>query len=277
VSLAHVIFLAFSLPLLSGCIATKQSLNLETQDINANVAAVEEKQQPVPDPFIEKKLNIVEAARSNIGVRYRFGGSSPQTGFDCSGLVSWSYQQVGVTLPRRAREQLTFGVKVDDKSQLLPGDIVVFRRTSSRTGWHSGIYTGDGKFIHSPRRGKTVTETKLGQAYFAQRFAGARRIPRDDRHTNPVPEGGWTEPDLNIATTAAPAEAIVPPVATAAADEITVVKDEAIVAEVEASDELVAAPESRPVNPILVFFRKKARSSGDSEQFDNDKPQQPTS
>jgi hypothetical protein len=60
-------------------------------------------------------------------------------------------------------------------------------------------------------------------------------------------------------------------------DEITVVKDEAVVAEVEASDKLVAAPESRPVNPILVFFRKKARSSGDSEQFDNDEPQQPTS
>jgi hypothetical protein len=237
--------------------------------MNASAAAVEEEQQPVPDPFIEKKLNIVEAARSNIGVRYRFGGSSPQTGFDCSGLVSWSYQQGGVTLPRRAREQLTFGIKVDDKSQLLPGDIVVFRRTSGRTGWHSGIYTGGGKFIHSPRRGKTVTETRLAQPYFAQRFAGARRIPHDGQHTNPVPEGGWTEPNLYIATAAAPTEVVIPSVD-------TVVTDEAIVAETEASSELVAAPDPRPTNPILAFFRRIAGPPGDFEQIANDDPQLPS-
>ena len=129
---------------------------------------------------IETKLDVVEVARSNIGVRYKFGGTSPQTGFDCSGLVFWSYQQVGVTLPRRARDQLKFGINVDDKSQLQPGDIVVFKGTNSRTGWHSGIYTGDGMFIHSRSRDKTVTESKIRQAYYAKHFAGARRILRHD-------------------------------------------------------------------------------------------------
>ena len=127
---------------------------------------------------MEKKLDVIEAARSNMGVRYKFGGISPQTGFDCSGLVCWSYEQVGVSLPRRARDQLMFGLKVD-KKELQPGDIVVFKGTNSRSGWHSGIYTGDGKFIHSPSSGKGVKESKLDQAYYTRSFAGASRIPTD--------------------------------------------------------------------------------------------------
>ena len=128
---------------------------------------------------MKKALSIVDAARSNIGVRYTFGGRSPKTGFDCSGLVYWSYEQAGIILPRRSRDLLKFGIKVDDKSQLQPGDIVVFKRTGGRTGWHSGIYSGNGKFIHSPHNGKTVTESMLDQAYYAKRYVGARRIPCD--------------------------------------------------------------------------------------------------
>ncbi len=141
--------------------------------------------QAVPDspsladaPAVEKKLDVLEAARSNIGAPYRYGGNSPQSGFDCSGLVCWSYEQAGIALPRRARDQLMFGLKVD-KSDLQPGDIVVFKGTRGRSGWHSGIYSGDGKFIHSPGTGKSVTESALNEAYFARRYAGATRIPRD--------------------------------------------------------------------------------------------------
>ena len=135
--------------------------------------------QQAPSSRIEKKLDIIEAARSSIGVPYRFGGTSPVTGFDCSGLVCWSYQQVGIQLPRSARDQIMFGNKVERQEDLKPGDIVVFKGTRGRTGWHSGIYTGDGKFVHSPSTGKTVTESRLDEEYYARRFAGARRIPRD--------------------------------------------------------------------------------------------------
>jgi hypothetical protein len=123
--------------------------------------------------------DVVAAARKGLGTPYRFGGTSPQTGFDCSGLVLWSYEQVGIRLPRSAREQIRFGMPVQGKEDLKPGDIVVFKGIRSRTGWHSGIYAGNGKFIHSPSNGKVVTESGMDEDYFARRFAGARRIPRD--------------------------------------------------------------------------------------------------
>lgn len=149
------------------------------------VGCASRQQAPVPAApgsraSVEKKLDpgVLEAARSNIGAPYRYGGDSPQSGFDCSGLVCWSYEQVGISLPRRARDQLMFGLKVD-KNELQPGDIVVFKGTRGRSGWHSGIYSGDGKFIHSPGTGKTVTESELSESYFARRYIGATRIPRD--------------------------------------------------------------------------------------------------
>ena len=134
---------------------------------------------PSPPP-LARNADIIETARSLIGVPYRFGGTSPQSGFDCSGLVCWSYEQVGVRLPRRASEQIKFGDKVERKGDLQPGDIVVFKGTRGRTGWHSGIYTGQNKFVHSPSTGKTVTESSLDEEYYARRFVGARRVSRSD-------------------------------------------------------------------------------------------------
>ena len=128
---------------------------------------------------IEQQWDIVDVARSSLGVPYRYGGTSPATGFDCSGLVRWSYQQVGIQLPRSAHDQNMFGTGVERQEDLNPGDIVVFKGTRGRTGWHSGIYTGNGKFVHSPQAGKTVTESRLDEAYYARRFIGARRIPQD--------------------------------------------------------------------------------------------------
>lgn len=129
--------------------------------------------------FAAPHQEVLRAARSSIGTRYKYGAASPEIGFDCSGLVYWAYQHVGVNLPRRAKDQASIGTSVR-KEDIRPGDIVVFKGTYGRSGWHCGIYTGNGMFVHSPRKGKTVTETSLDSKYFAKRFFAARRISLDD-------------------------------------------------------------------------------------------------
>lgn len=115
--------------------------------------------------------SVVRSARAAVGTPYRPGGDSLREGFDCSGLVCWAYAKNGVSLPRTTVEQRNLGRSVS-KGSLQPGDIVVF---NIRRGLHTGIYTGDGKFIHSPSRGKTVREESLNQAYWAERFVEGRR------------------------------------------------------------------------------------------------------
>jgi hypothetical protein len=110
-----------------------------------------------------------------IGVDYKFGGSSPDAGLDCSGLVRYVFQQVtGVTLPRTAREMSKLGDKVA-ADELRPGDLVFFN-TRRLPFSHVGIYLGDDHFIHAPRRGAEVEISKLGEAYWRKHFTGARRL-----------------------------------------------------------------------------------------------------
>ncbi len=103
------------------------------------------------------------------------GGTKPSTGFDCSGLLYWTFAQHGITIPRTAREQMKVGSSVD-RSKLRPGDIVGFR--ISRRGYHTGLYVGNGKFVHSPSSGKRIREDKINDAYWKKRFVTARRLPQ---------------------------------------------------------------------------------------------------
>lgn len=117
---------------------------------------------------------VVEKARSQLGARYKYGGASPGTGFDCSGLIHWSYAACGVNVPRNTDDQSRVGAGVK-KSHLRAGDILVFR-ISSRSGLHTAIYSGNGKFIHSPSSGKRIREDTLDTDYWARRYVTARRI-----------------------------------------------------------------------------------------------------
>ena len=117
-------------------------------------------------------VHLVERAKTAIGTPYVRGGTS-MSGFVCSGFVQWAYKSVGVKLPRTAREQSVLGTPIDF-DEMEAGDIVAFRHP--RRGYHTGIYVGDGKFIHSPRRGKTVEITSLNDPYFSSTFLGARRV-----------------------------------------------------------------------------------------------------
>jgi cell wall-associated NlpC family hydrolase len=123
----------------------------------------------------DKASNLVFNAMGFLGVPYRRGGNSAETGFDCSGFVKAMYEQtVGLVLPRRANEQAA-ATQTIDKKDLQPGDLVFFN-TMKRAFSHVGIYVGEGKFIHSPKPGAQVRVEDMGGSYWQQRFNGARRV-----------------------------------------------------------------------------------------------------
>lgn len=122
-----------------------------------------------------KAGDVVVGALNMIGVRYRWGGNSPDSGLDCSGFVRYVFQDtLGMSLPRRAEEMSRVGEKVS-MSNLKPGDLVFFN-TMRRTFSHVGIYIGDNKFVHSPSTGSTVRVDDLDSGYWEKRFTGARRL-----------------------------------------------------------------------------------------------------
>ena len=123
----------------------------------------------------DKASELVLNAMGFLGVAYRRGGNSAETGFDCSGFVRAMYEQtVGLVLPRRANEQAAATHAIDRKD-LQPGDLVFFN-TLRQAFSHVGIYVGEGKFIHSPKPGAQVRVEDMGIAYWAHRFDGARRV-----------------------------------------------------------------------------------------------------
>ncbi len=118
---------------------------------------------------------LVLNAMGFLGVPYKFGGNSAETGFDCSGFVRAVFEEsVGKVLPRRADEQAAATQPIE-RGELKPGDLVFFN-TMRRAFSHVGIYVGDGKFIHSPRSGSTVRVEDMRKSYWETRFNGARRV-----------------------------------------------------------------------------------------------------
>jgi cell wall-associated NlpC family hydrolase len=122
-----------------------------------------------------KAGDVVVGALNMIGVRYRWGGNTPDSGLDCSGFVRYVFQDtLGMTLPRRAEEMSRVGEKVR-VSELKPGDLVFFN-TMRRSFSHVGIYIGDNKFVHSPSTGSTVRVDDMDNSYWEKRYTGARRV-----------------------------------------------------------------------------------------------------
>jgi cell wall-associated NlpC family hydrolase len=129
----------------------------------------------VGESVSNKASELVVTALGFLGVPYKRGGNSVETGFDCSGFVRAMYEQtVGLILPRKAEQQAAATQQIE-KSELQPGDLVFFN-TLRRTFSHVGIYVGEGKFIHSPRPGAEVRVEDMQKSYWRSRFDGARRV-----------------------------------------------------------------------------------------------------
>lgn len=123
----------------------------------------------------DRASDLVVTAMGFLGVPYRRGGNTAESGFDCSGFVVAMYEKtVGLVLPRRANEQAA-ATQTIDKKDLQPGDLVFFN-TLKRAFSHVGIYVGEGKFIHSPKPGAQVRVENMEASYWQQRFNGARRV-----------------------------------------------------------------------------------------------------
>ncbi len=127
------------------------------------------------DGYFDRARELVIHALALIGVNYKYGGGSPDNGFDCSGLVSHVFQEViGLALPRNSRAMSRVGEKVDE-TELQPGDLVFFN-TRRRPFSHVGIYIGDARFVHAPSRGRDVEVSNLRSRYWNKRYNGARRV-----------------------------------------------------------------------------------------------------
>lgn len=128
---------------------------------------------------------MVVSAINFLGVRYRYGGTNAEDGFDCSGFTRYVFENsLGLILPRRAEEQARApGLLTVKRDELEPGDLVFFN-TLKRTFSHVGIYVGEGKFIHAPRSGANVRIEDMRFSYWAKRFTGARRPAQVDAPTS---------------------------------------------------------------------------------------------
>ena len=162
--------------------------------------------------------DLAQFALGLIGVEYSYGGESPDRGLDCSGLVRYVFQEVtGVTLPRTAKELSRVGARVG-LADLRVGDLVFFN-TRRFAFSHVGIYLGDDRFIHAPRRGREVEITTISSTYWQKHFDGARRLVGELPALVPTVIPGAVAATLDPRPSAAPSEFDPPAATEATADE----------------------------------------------------------
>ena len=127
----------------------------------------------IKQPESEKVIQLRNLISQQIGKPYKYGSAGPNS-FDCSGLTSYLYKQMGITIPRTSSAQNTAGVHVK-KEDLQYGDLVIFSRNRVTIN-HVGIYVGNGNFVHSPETGKHVRIETLMSGYYARSYYAGRRV-----------------------------------------------------------------------------------------------------
>ena len=123
-----------------------------------------------PPPDGSRASQVIAIAMQYLGIPYVWGGASPSQGFDCSGLTTYVFGQIGISLPHHAASQYGYGVPVS-REDLQPADLVFFDGLG-----HMGMYIGGGQFIHAPHTGDVVKISSIYEDWYAARWVGARRI-----------------------------------------------------------------------------------------------------
>ena len=181
-----VIYLIFNVCFITPSFADERLPIESIENVEGDTIVVLDEQTSAassPQTWQARTQEILINAISLTGVKYKYGGTSPDTGFDCSGFVRYVFSQAAnLTLPPTARAISQIGKSVQ-KNELQPGDLVFFNTLKSAFS-HVGIYVGDNKFIHSPRAGGTVRVENMQNSYWAKRFNGAQRLDQENLREN---------------------------------------------------------------------------------------------
>ncbi len=161
------LWLVATLALLAGC-ASSGIRNTPSADSAGTASST------LPQRYATRGERVAILARNMVGTPYRYGGSSPETGFDCSGLVFYAYSRAGVTVPRTSQDlfKSTRKIALDDAA---PGDLVFFQDQEKLS--HVGIYLGGRRFVHAPSSGKTVSVAHIDTPYYQQHLIAVGRFP----------------------------------------------------------------------------------------------------
>ncbi|NBF02652.1 peptidase P60 [Pseudomonas sp. Fl5BN2] len=125
---------------------------------------------PVAEDVLFRALGLV-------GTPYRWGGNTPDSGFDCSGLIGYVYRDAaGISLPRSTREMIGMQAQDVGKNALQTGDLIFFATNGGSQVSHAGIYVGEGRFVHAPATGGTVKLDSLSKAYWQKAYLSAKRV-----------------------------------------------------------------------------------------------------
>lgn len=125
---------------------------------------------PIADDVLIRAIGLV-------GTPYRWGGNTPDSGFDCSGLIGYVYRDAaGISLPRSTRDMIVMRAPTVDINALQSGDLVFFATGGGTQVSHAGIYVGEGRFVHAPRTGGTVRLDYLSNSYWTKAYLQAKRV-----------------------------------------------------------------------------------------------------
>jgi cell wall-associated NlpC family hydrolase len=173
--------LALAVAALAFCSTTASARNDHAATpvaVTTTVATPDNRPRPKHRPPTRRKRKRTLGERAArialraVGVPYRWGGTSPSSGFDCSGLVYWAYGKLGVEVPHSSYALAEIGRRIGRRN-LKPGDVLVF------SGYgHVGLYVGRGRMVHAPQSGRLVETVKLGRSYYGSRIVTARRVAR---------------------------------------------------------------------------------------------------
>lgn len=150
--------------------AAEAAATVQAVQVNESYTPSESGLPPAPAPDGSKASQVISIAMQYLGIPYVWGGASPSQGFDCSGLTTYVFAQIGVSLPHHAASQFNYGTPVS-RDDLQPADLVFFNGLG-----HMGMYIGGGQFIHAPHTGDVVKISSIHDSWYASTWVGARRV-----------------------------------------------------------------------------------------------------